>query len=244
MSQSAGRALDLLVAVVSSPKTHGLMELSEQTAIDKSTAARLLGLLVERQFITRDEETQRYSTGAQTYSLFVAIGSQSDIRAIAASHLTKLRDRSGETATLHLRVGKRRVCIDGKESNEPVRRVVPIGETLPLYLGPSGKVILAFLSDPTLASIIAEAKKSGSDTAVLRKQLEDIRNLGYALTESDRTHGVRALCAPIFDARGPIGSITVAGPSDRWTLEGAQKMVSTVLESAHSISSAMGAGGR
>jgi DNA-binding IclR family transcriptional regulator len=244
VSQSAGRALDLLVAVVGSSKTRGLMELAEQTAIDKSTAARLLNLLVERHLISRDEETQRYDTGSQMYSLFASIGSQIDVRAIAAPHLATLRDLSGQTASLHILVGKHRVCIDGKESNEPVRRVVPIGETIPLYQGPSSKVILAFLSDSEISAIFKEARTAGVDTKVLSDQLADVRRVGYALTESDRTRGVRAISAPVFGPRGPVASITVAGPTERWTLEAAEEVVPSLLDIAQTISFALGGGAR
>lgn len=242
MSQTAGRALDLLVAVVSSSKSRGLMELAEQTAIDKSTAARLLTLLEARGFVSRDDETRRYETGSEMYSLFASIGSRMDVRAVSAPHLAALRDLSGETASLHLRVGGRRVCIDGAESNQPVRRVVPTGETLPLFQGPSGKVILAFLSGPELPVILAEATHAGVDIKELLRQLGDVREVGYALTESDRTPGVRAISAPVFGARGPVASITVAGPAERWSAAAAGAVAPTLVVLAESISFALGGG--
>lgn len=240
MSQAAGKTLDLLVAVVRSTRPRGLIELATETGIDKSTSARLLSLLVERGFLARDEETRRFEIGPETLGLLASIGSRMDVRSVAANHLPRLRDVAGETVSLHLRLGRQRVCVDGAESEHPVRRVVPIGESLPLHAGPSGKVMLAFLPDAEQRLILAAAGEAGADLSALRAQLQTFADQRFAMTVSDRTQGVRAVSAAVFGARGVAASITIAGPSDRWSEATATGCVPTLLDAARTVTAALG----
>lgn len=240
MSQTAGRLLDLFQAVVRNDQPRGLMELAESTEIDKSTAARLLGLLVERGLICRNEQTRRYDIGPEFVAMLTTFTSRLDVRRVAAPHLTALRDASGETVSLHLKVAQSRICIDGLESDHPVRRVAPLGESMPLYEGPSGKVILAHLEDTESATVLSAAASAGLDLGVLRVQLDEIRKAGVALTEGDRTPGVRAASACIFGPQGALGSITIAGPSTRWSTSAAESVSGQLTEAARAVSSTMG----
>lgn len=240
MAQTAARALDLLDAVVRAPRPRGLMEIAEQTGIDKSTASRLLGLLVERGFVSRDEDSRRYGVGPAMFGLAAAVSARMDIRTVASAHLAALRAAARETVSLHLRAGRRRVCVDGAESDQPVRRVVPVGESLPLYLGPSGKIMLAYLEPRERALVLADARAAGADVAAIRHQISEFAAAGYAITAGDRTPGVRAISAPIFGARGVIASITVAGPSDRFSDDGAHHCLPALLDAARATSAAVG----
>jgi IclR family transcriptional regulator, KDG regulon repressor len=145
MTTSAARAFDILDEVVGRSEPAGLMELAAATGLDKSTASRLLALLCDRGLVARDPATRRYEPGPSLLLLGTRVLDGSMLRATAHSHMQRLRDLSGETVTLQLRVGLQRVCIDGVESLQLVRRVIHIGEANPLYIGVSGKVITAFL---------------------------------------------------------------------------------------------------
>lgn len=240
MAQVVDRALDLLLAVVGAPGPVTVMEAVAITGIDKSTAQRLLTSLVERGFLARDGSTRRYDVGPAMFGLAAAVNARSDIRRIASGFLTDLRDATGETSSLHLRVGDRRVCVDGAESSHPVRRVVPLGESIPLHVGPSGKVILAQL-DSVAQERICAAAGGPKARAELERALNDLRSDRVLHTESDRTPGVRAVSAPIFGPHAVVASITVAGPADRWTAEAARATEGDVLSAASAISSRLGA---
>ncbi len=240
MAQVVDRALDLLVAVVGAARPVSLMEIAAQTGVDKTTAQRLLTSLVERGLLTRDV-SRRYDVGPALYGLAAAVNARSTIRALAAPHLVDLRDASGETSSLHLLAGDQRVCVDGAESRHPVRRVVPLGESIPLHTGPSGKVILAHLEQAARDRVHASAGVAGAAREELERLLAQVRATRVMQTESDRTHGIRAVSAPIFGARGVVASITVAGPADRWTRDAATAVEDAVLGAASAISSRLGA---
>lgn len=218
MSQVAARAFDLLEQVASSPEPLRLMELAERTGIDKSTASRLLDFLEGRMLVRRDPETKRYLAGRGLLALSTASLRSSDLAEFVAPHLTALRDDTGETVAFHLRAGGRRICVAGAESRSDIRRVLKVGEQLPLCVGPSGKVMLAFLPEPEIEALMTDP--ACADREVLRRELAEIREHGYMAAIADRTVGLGAICFPIFGADElPIGAISVGGPEHRWTLD-------------------------
>lgn len=241
MSQVVDRAFDLLQAVVGAPGPVTLTEVVGKTGIDKSTAQRLLTHFVERGFLARDPADRRYDIGPAMFGMAAAVSARSNIRRLAAPHLTELRDLTGETSSLHLLVGDRRVCIDGAESTHAVRRIVPLGESISLHAGPSGKVILAYLNAAERERIYQAAGCGAAERQALEGTVAHIRTSGVLHTESDRTAGIRAVSSPIFDSRGVIASITVAGPTDRWERPAAEAVEAAVRNAAQAISSKLGA---
>jgi IclR family acetate operon transcriptional repressor len=241
MSRTVARALELLEVVIAAPGPVTLMEVVETTGIDKSTAQRILTFLVDRGSLSRDSATKRFGIGPLSFALAAAVGSRNDIRLVAGPHLRSLQESTGESVSLHMRVGARRVCVDGQESTHPVRRVIPLGESLPIQLGPSGKVILAHLPGDETAELTAAAGLSPTEVRELARDLAQVREHGFLHTEGDRTTGIRAVSVPIFDANGVTGSITVAGPSARWTQDAADAKVPQVVAAAKTISTNLGA---
>jgi len=241
VSRTLDRALELLEAVLTAPEPMGLMEAAETTGLDKSTALRMLTHLTERGSLSRDPATKRYAIGPRSFALAATVSAHSDLRAAAGPHLDDLQGRTGETVSLHLRVDRRRVCVDGRESAHPVRRVVPLGESLPLSAGPSGKVVLAHLSEDKIAAVLNAAGLRKADRDAVRADLERVRQQGYLHTQGDRTVGIRAVSAPIFGPSGVVGSVTVAGPSERWDGASAAETAPLITAAAHAISTNLGA---
>ncbi len=237
MSQSAVRTLKLLRLVALSTEPLGLMDAAEAAGLDKSTTARLLGGLVDTGFLVRDPDTRRYRVGPE----LIAIGSSSlrraDLQQVTAPRLVELRDATEETATLHVRVGDQRVCIGGVESRLDVRRVTPLGEQLGVHEGPTGKVMLAFLPSQEAAGIL---ERSGTAQAGVAALLERVRRDGYMAAIGDRTPGIGAISAPVFDAAGVRGSISVAGPAERWGMERMTAFAPELLAVARDVSAAIG----
>jgi DNA-binding IclR family transcriptional regulator len=216
MSRTAARTLDLLEHVVRSSAPAGLIELAGASGIDKSTAARLLAFLTEREYVARDSATRRYAPGPALLALGAAALEKSDLRAGARPYLERLRAASGETVTLHVRAGDAFVCIDGLESPSPIRRAVPLGETIPLHVGSTGKAILAFLDQAEIDRQLEAAVAAGADVPALRSQLAAVRIQGFRAAVGDRVPEVGAIAAALFDGSTPYGAVSISGPADRW----------------------------
>jgi DNA-binding IclR family transcriptional regulator len=216
MSRTASRTLDLLEHVARAPAPAGLIELATDSGIDKSTAARLLAFLAERELVVRDPVTRRYAPGRALLALGAAALQRSDLRAGARPYLERLRAATGETVTLHVRVRDAFVCIDGLEGPSPVRRAVPLGESIPLYVGVTGKAILAFLAPAEIDRQFEAAAAAGVDVAALRSELAAVRAQRFRAAVGDRVPEVGAMAAPLFDGGAPYGAVSVSGPAARW----------------------------
>lgn len=240
MSKSAEKSLMVLKAVGYSDRPLGLIEIAGLTGLDKSTTARLLAVLADAGFVRRDSATRCYSSGPTLVSLSSFSMGQISLVKVAKTDLIRLRDLTEETVSLHIREQLFRVCVDGAESLQSVRRAVPWGGRLPLYEGPTGKSILAYLPDDDRKIVLKQAEAAGLDAESISAALVQIRANGYSLVVGDRTPGIGAISVPIFDRDGVVGSITVAGPSERWNVGRMKEFVSEVLSVAKNISALLG----
>jgi DNA-binding IclR family transcriptional regulator len=241
VSQVAARAFNVLEHVARSDEPLGLMEVASRLEADKSAALRTLAFLEHRGLLRRDTATKKYRIGPTLLSLAAIAMRRADLPQVAQPHLTALRDLTDETVSLHLRVGDDRVCIAGAESSQVIQRVLTIGEPVPLWLGPSGKVILAFLAEAERAAIVARADV---DRSAVERDIARARTDGYLIVTSDRTPGVGAVSAPILDAAGAVGSITIAGPEDRWNRRAMREVAAALVTAAAAVSAEIGGASR
>jgi IclR family transcriptional regulator, acetate operon repressor len=241
MSLTVGKALALLRLIAQAENPLGLMQIAERGGLDKSTAARLLAPLAKDGLISRSSN-KRYALGAGVFALATSYIGRNDVRRLAQPSLRRIRDAIRETVTLHLLMGEMRVCLDGVESPEEVRRAVPLGEIQKLHEGPTGKVILASLPPARRAAILAGQALSPAELAELRSQFDRIARDGFMAAADDRVLGISGLSAPIFNSLGVCGSITVAGPKERLTRSRMEAAAPLLLSEVAQLSAALGGG--
>jgi len=160
--QAVRRALDLLIALARASGEASLTQLTQSSGLNKSTAYQLLAALRARGFVERDNETRHYRLGPTVLEIAASFLDESDLITRAEPVLKEIRDRTGETVTLHLLVGDQRVTVAKAESPNTLRRAAALGEVAPLLRGSAGKCILAFMGPRRIQSTISRAQRSGS----------------------------------------------------------------------------------
>lgn len=238
MSQLVTRTLDLIEHIAANKTQLTTMAIAADLGMDKSTCARLLSSLQKRGWVTRDPVTHVYSPGATMIGLSLDAALTHDLRRVIYPTLEHLRDLTGETISFQRRVGLHRIAVAGVEASHVIRGVLPIGSVLKLSEGPSGKIICAFLDDQDIRSIL---ETTDARSARVRAQLELARSAGYLSTDGDRTVSMGAIAVPVFDHLGVYGSITIAGPSQRFTAEVRAEHRVDALSAASSVSRSLGA---
>jgi DNA-binding IclR family transcriptional regulator len=139
------KALDLLFSFQPDSPEQSLFQISRRLRFPPSTARRLLKTMMSRRLVQQDPITKLYRLGPGVFYLASVAKEGLDVRRIALPVMEKLRDLTGENATLHeLRDGKR-VCVEKVESKQVLRDTVLIGDQFPAHCGASGKVLLAYL---------------------------------------------------------------------------------------------------
>jgi IclR family KDG regulon transcriptional repressor len=231
--RAAERALDILLCFTSATEL-SLTEISKRTTLNKSTVHRLLTSIESKGFLIRDPETEKYRLGFRVWELSAHLTRSDDPAIILLPELQRLCDGVGETISLYVRDGKERIRVQAVESTQTIRRIAPIGVRLPLAVGASSKVLVAYAEPEVQETIIYDPSWPESvDRERYIKQLNEIREIGYATSIEERELGTSAVSAPIFGRSGKlVAALAISGPASRLTLEKMKENTPFLIESA------------
>ncbi|MCB5702120.1 IclR family transcriptional regulator [Megasphaera elsdenii] len=233
--KSLEKSLDVLDLFVECNTGMTLKEIAEHTHLNTSTAFRIVNTLERRQYLTRNDTSKQYRLGPRALALGYSSHWTENVITLAKPYLRRLQQLFNETVSIYIAEGDCRICLDHIESTHSLRRVIPIGESLPLYKGAAGRVLLAWTSDDERQRYI---EKYGN---ISEEEFATIRHNGYAITQDESEHGLFALSVPIFNFEGQvIASLTIAGPSMRFYDSIRQKMLFTMSQYAYEISHSLG----
>lgn len=235
------RALDILLCFSGTETELGLSDIAKRIGLHKSTVHRLLASLESKGFIRRHPATDKYRLGWSVLELVSNVYQSDDLSSIVLPEMTRLRDLLGETISLYIRSGHERIRIQAVESNQPVRRVANIGKRLPLYVGASGKVLLAFGEESVEEYLQSAQIPPEINLEEFRQHIERIRSKRYAISIEERELGAAAVSAPIFSRNGKlVAALSVSGPVDRFTPEAVERFSQAVKQSADILTKMLG----
>ncbi|MFB9274941.1 IclR family transcriptional regulator [Cohnella cellulosilytica] len=235
------RALDVLLCFASGHEW-GLTEIAVKVGLHKSTIHRLLATLEDRGFVTRDPSTEKYRLGLSVLELSANLSRSDDPSVVLLPEMERLRDELSETVSLYVRDRSERVRIQAVQSTQAIRRVATVGARLPLSVGASSKVLLAFADPGVRDAVLSDpAWPAQLDREIFVKQLDDILAAGYATSFEEREPGAAAVSAPIFNRSGKlVAALSVSGPSNRLTPERMHEFAPAIIESAHRMGTILG----
>lgn len=230
------RALDILMCFTKGTDL-GLTEIASEIELHKSTVHRLLTTLEEKGFVARDASTEKYRLGIKIWELSAHLSHNDDPARLLLPQMEQLRDRLGETVSLYLRDGTDRLRIQAVQSNQAIRRVAHVGARLPLYVGASSKVLIAYADQKVLDAVLNSPDWPASvDRSAFVEQLKGIRQLGYATSYEEREPGAAAVAAPIFDRSGQIAAaLSVSGPVSRLSPQTLVEFSPVLIEAAREM---------
>jgi IclR family transcriptional regulator, acetate operon repressor len=94
-------------------------EVAEELGVARSTAHRLLAVLVHRGFATHDPRSRHYLPGELLWRLALAAVGTLDLQDRAMPHLEWLREATGETVHLMMLEGRQARFVAGLEARGP-----------------------------------------------------------------------------------------------------------------------------
>lgn len=248
--RSAWRALAVLETVAEAPAGLALREIVQALELPPSSAHGLLVTLAEAGYLRRDPDTLRYRLGPRLGKLFQAFQAQTDIVALAAGVMDRLRQATGATVSLTVRQDDQVVFVDKRAADSQVQIVNPVGTRLPAHATGCGKAMLAVLPDSTWEQFYPQEALSQctpytlGSRAGLRRALAAVRQRGYAFDEQESELGVWAVAAAIRDVQGlPAGALSVFMPLFRVTRRQRSGWGQLVRKAADEVSAALGYAG-
>lgn len=235
------RAADVLFLFAGDQAQLGVTEIAESLSISKAVVHRILTSLRDRDLVTSDPVTRRYSLGPAVLELAARYRDNLDVRPFALDAMERLSAETNETATLSIRSGWQRIYIDQVTPPLEVKMTVKLGVHHPLHAGSSSKAFLAFLAPEEQEAFFAaselEAVTPATVTSVtaLRKELRQVREQGYAISLGERQAGAGSVAAPVLDGDDPVAVISVCGPLERFE-QIAERAAELVVAETHAIS--------
>jgi DNA-binding IclR family transcriptional regulator len=245
--QSVVRALRLLEALGDSRGEVGIAELSTQVGLHVSTTHRLLSTLVAQGYARQNPDTSRYALGARALHLAESYLGQTDLRRVARPALERLRQETGETANLVILDGREVLYLDKAESPQSLRIFSRIGGRAPLYCTAVGKVLLACRGKAEVEALLgpgpleALTRSTITSRSQLHRELEKVREQGFALDREECDEGACCIAVPLPDAQGNVeAALSVSGPSVRLTPKRMGELVSLMRRVAGEVSAQLG----
>ena len=225
-SQTLDRAVQVLQLVAGSRTGGvGLSDLVKATGLTKPTTRRLLLALIDNGLVEQGIEDRRYYAGAETYALGMLAAERFGIHRLAADSLIHIAARCGDAALLSVQRGYETVCLAREEGTYPLRsHVLQPGDRHPVGVGGGGLALLAMMSDDEIEQALAfneerfAANYPGLTPELLRRQVQETRERGYALNPGLIVKGSYAIGVAIKDPRsGMSAALTIAGVESRFT---------------------------
>ncbi|MBT2268970.1 IclR family transcriptional regulator [Rhodococcus erythropolis] len=218
---SVDKALALLTAFSGDARLLGVSDLARRTGLPKSTAFRLLGVLVAWGLVER--VGTRYSVGMRLGKLAELAGSpvSMDIRDIALPYLQDLYETTHETVHLAVSDGLDILYVEKIFGHNRVSTPSRVGGRINAGCTALGKAMLAFADAEVVGQVFQHMRPLTAHTIasanVLGQQLEAVRRLGVAYDREESSIGVTCVGAPVLgpDSR-VIAAISVTGPVYRF----------------------------
>jgi IclR family acetate operon transcriptional repressor len=233
------RAMQRVVAILESVAAAGSVStpvrVSAETGLSLSTVSRMMRELAEEQMLDRLGDGS-YVLGSRVFRLVRSATESGDPAASVQRVLGELRDRTGETVSLHVRREDKRVCIASVDSRHELRRVVPVGDAIPLLDTATGDVLLAGLPQAEQEAVIGAARRDATSRSGLRARLRETAERGWSVQSDRLIAGVTGIAAPVWSGRAVVAALTLSGPTTRFSPEMAEKWVPDLEDAARRIS--------
>ncbi|MBU3724592.1 MAG: IclR family transcriptional regulator [Burkholderiaceae bacterium] len=241
--QVIDRMLTLLDALAKKSEPVSLKELSQSSGLHPSTAHRILNDLVLARMVDRTEPGS-YQLGMRLLELGNLVKARLNVRDAAAGPMRELHRMTGETINLSVRQSDEIVYVERTVSERSGMQVVrAIGGRAPLHLTSTGKL---FLANDDLRSVRSYAMRTAlaghtpnsiTDLGKLERELEEVRQMGYARDNEELEMGVRCIAAGIRDDSGAlVAGLSISAPADRAN----DGWLTALIETAQAISAALG----
>ena len=239
---SVKSVLRIIEAVATSPEI-GVSDLSRQLQQPKTTVQRGLMTLHEAGWIRpTNEPRRRWKITSKLFMLSRSAETEARLRRAALPIMQTLRDETQETTHLMVREERHLVLIERVNSPLALRTVRDLGSRSPLHMSANGKAYLAHLTareqeDYLNGKLTALTENSKTDPDAIRRDLAQIRKLGYATNIGELDLHVHAVAAPVMNQEGrPIAAMSISCPASRLPLDRMPIFGEKVIAAARDVS--------
>ena len=215
--RSLERTFDILRILRQSRVPMRLTDIASESGIHLATTQRILSVMLQYGYVS--QERYGYTVGITSVMNAFSFHVTSSLNQITQPILQELTAASGLMSSLAIRVDFVQVMVMRVEGTAPLRYLLPVGESTPLYLG-GARIFAAALSTEEVAVLLEGVPeiRLASGQIVTEQEfansLKEIRDQGYVYSNSERDLGSASVAVPVFSQEGTLeASLQVSGPA-------------------------------
>jgi IclR family acetate operon transcriptional repressor len=223
----------------------GLKEITQNTAIAKSTVFRILNTLVQIGYVIRDVN-RNYRISPMLGRLVNEESIYEELRRLALPLMLELRDKFGETVNLGVQEFDKVTYIEVVPSEFALRLQESRGASVPAHASALGKAILAFSPQDQVEQLVRHHQlELLTPNTIIRPDelLAEIKRVRTAGIAFDRGEGsLLAICigTPILDAQGnAVAAMSISGPASRFNPKRGSPVITSLLKATTELSRAL-----
>lgn len=241
------KGIKILELLAYSGKSMTLHDIRNEVRVSQTTAYRILHTLVRHGYLSQSKDSRRYKLSRKMLTVGLQPIQERSLLEMVLPEMRKLRDVVKETVCFGVMGEEKGLFIEQIIGIHPFCFVHAPGKLFELHCAAPGKAMMAFMPESTRKSYLEKMKyeiynsNTISSEEVYLKELETVREKGYAVDMEEELYGVVCVGAPIFNYTNvPCGSIWISGPKDRLSKEITEKSANTILSVTQSISFELG----
>lgn len=251
MNNSVLRAIKILECISKEKNGLSITEISKMFDIPKSSVFDIVHTLHNEDFLELTNQNLRtYTLGLRVFQLGSAYMNNMHLSTVARPFLEALRDKSNETVYMATEHKGSIVYLEKLLGNSPISSSCNVGAINDMHTSGLGKALLASYPEEKVRRFVGSGNLKIKTVNTIKtfdallKELESIRERGYALDRSEDVDYICCVAAPIFDKKGDaIASISISSLSVLWTAEKEKYFSELVVEAAQNISKLFGYSG-
>ncbi len=239
--KSLYKSMQLLSYFDQTHPERGISELAELSGMLKSSVHNSVSTFEACRVLCRNPKTGKYQLGTKVLEYANAYSANNTIDMILQPYMDELAEQIGET--IHFAIHDRIKVVY-------IRTAVPAsqlsgfrsirGTTADMHCTGVGKAMLAFLPEPIIEEAAANLTQYTQNTIATRqellKELNEIREQGYAIDNMEHEYGVKCVAVPLFNTQNELqGAISATGPSLRFTPDKILEYSQRLAAIAHAV---------
>lgn len=237
------KAMAILAVFERGDQTLSPAQIAAMLGMPVPSVYRLVQALAEHGLLEKDGAS--YRLGLRLMRLGALVAEGLDLRRQVLPALKHLNARSGEHVELQIRRGASRIAIEAVRSSQRIQVYSELGQPMPLHAGAAAKALLAWLPPHQCAELIEASRRQfphvAGTGAAFEADLRETHDHGWAVSIGERTQGLAAVAAPIFDAQGDVAAaLILATPALRLTQERIDHLVPDLLAATREASRSLG----
>ena len=241
------RALHILRSLARNKQPIGVVSLARELKMIPSTCLHILRVLHDNGMVSFNPRNKRYTLGPGVLAFATAYSQLNPLVQVVRGHLQELaRKHNCAFAAIERSGTEHYIVVAATELAPGLSIRLAAGARFPVLISAAGLCFAAF-DDMTQEQMKERFAKLRSDNlpsfARWLKQVEEVRDAGYAADSGQYMRGIAVVAVPIFDNDGcMLGCLSAVGVREQISGQRHAALVQDVREAAASVSREMGHG--